>query len=181
MAEALGCDLIRVCLKRHEDIAFARAAADQAAKRGVRLVHQCHTATIFEEVDSILKVLAEIDRPNFGIIYEPANLLLCGQSYAVDSLAKLRPFLMNVYAQNHRLDPEGPEALTTYCRGEVRFHHLDPWEPGGVDFREVFTGLQKIGYDGYFTIHQAQGISTAAEAARFASRCAKFVRSFDPV
>lgn len=180
VAEALGCDLIRVCLKRHEDIAFARVAADQAAKRGIRLVHQCHTATIFEEVDSILKVLAEINRPNFGIIYEPANLLLCGQSYAVDTLARLRPFLMNVYAQNHRLDPHGPEALTTYCRGEVRFHHLDPWDAGGVDFRAVFAGLHEIGYERYFTIHQAQGISTAEEAAQFASRCAKFVRSLDP-
>lgn len=69
-------------------------------------------------------------------------------------LARLRPFLMNVYAQNHRLDPHGPEALTTYCRGEVRFHHLDPWDAGGVDFRGVFAGLQEIGYDGYFTIHQ---------------------------
>ena len=88
---------------------------------------------------------------------------------------------MNVYAQNHRLDPHGPEALTTYCRGEVRFHHLDPWDAGGVDFRAVFAGLQEIGYEGYFTIHQAQGISTAGAAAQFASRCAKFVRSFDPV
>ncbi len=180
VAEALGCDLIRVCLKRREDISFARTASDLAASRGIRLVHQCHTATIFEEVDSILKVLSEINRPNFGLIYEPANLLLCGQSYAADTLARLQPFLMNVYAQNHRLDPHGPETLTTYCRGEVRFHHLDPWDTGGVDFRAVFAGLHKIGYDGYFTIHQAQGISTAAEAATFATRCAKFVRSFDP-
>src|SRR4029079_5934680 len=44
VAEAMGCDLIRVCLKRNEDIPFARTAADEAAKRGIRLVHQCHTA-----------------------------------------------------------------------------------------------------------------------------------------
>jgi len=181
VAEALACDLIRVCLKRHDDIAFARTAADQAAQRGIRLVHQCHTATIFEEVDGILKVLSEIDRPNFGIIYEPANLLLCGQSYGADTLAKLRPFLMNVYAQNHRLDPHGPESLTTYCRGEVRFHHLDPWDSGGVDFRDVFAALHEIGYEKYFTIHQAQGIHTATEAAQFATRCAQFVRSLDPI
>jgi sugar phosphate isomerase/epimerase len=176
VAEALRCDLIRVCLKRREDIPFARSAASEAAQRGIRLVHQCHTATIFEEVDGILNVLAEIDSSNFGLIYEPANLLLCGQSYAADTLSKLRPHLMNVYAQNHRLDPHGPEALTTYCRGEVRFHHLDPWDLGGVDFAAVFAGLKAIEYNGYFTIHQAQGITTAAEAERFATRCAKFVR-----
>jgi sugar phosphate isomerase/epimerase len=180
VAEALDCDLIRVCLKRREDIPFARRAADQAAERGIRLAHQCHTATLFEEVDSILNVLAEINRPNFGLIYEPANLLLCGQSYGADAFARLRPFLMNVYAQNHRLDPLGPESLTTYCRGEVRFHHLDPWDSGGVDFPAVLAGLQAIDYDGYFTIHQAQGITTAAEAIQFAGRCAKFVRSYAP-
>lgn len=177
VAEALGCNLIRVCLKRREDIPFARSAAEQAARRGIRLAHQCHTATIFEEVDGILNILAEIDRPNFGLIYEPANLLLCGQSYATEALVRLRPHLMNVYAQNHRLDTLGLEALTTYCRGEVRFHHLDPWDAGGVDFSAVFAGLKAIDYDGYFTIHQAQGINTAAEAQRFATRCAEFVRS----
>jgi sugar phosphate isomerase/epimerase len=181
VAKALGCDLIRVCLKRHGDIEFARTAADQAAQRGIRLAHQCHTATLFEEVDSILNVLSDINRPNFGLIYEPANLLLCGQSCAADTLARLRPFLMNVYAQNHRLDPLGPESLTTFCRGTVSFHHLDPWDTGGVDFRAVFDGLHAIGYEGYFTIHQAQGITTAAEASRFAGRCAKFVRSFNPI
>lgn len=180
VAEALGCDLIRVCLKRREDIPFARQAAQQAAERGIRLAHQCHTATLFEEVDSMLQVLAEIDRPNFGLIYEPANLLLCGQSYGADTLASLRPFLMNVYAQNHRLDPQGPEALTTYCRGEVRFHHLNPWDAGGVDFPAVLAGLQTIDYDGTFTIHQAQGITTADEAARFATQCANFVRLHVP-
>jgi sugar phosphate isomerase/epimerase len=180
VAAALGCDLIRVCLKRREDIPFARTAADQAADRGIRLAHQCHTATLFEEVDSILNVLGEINRPNFGLIYEPANLLLCGQSYGADTLARLRPFLMNVYTQNHRLDPQGPESLTTYCRGEVHFHHLDPWDASGVDFQAVFAGLSAIDYDGYFTIHQAQGITSPAEAIRFANRCARFVRTHAP-
>ena len=179
VAAELGCDLIRVCLKQRGDIEFAKRAADQAADRGIRLAHQCHTATLFEEVPAMLAVLADINRPNFGLIYEPANLLLCGQSYAADTLQRLRPFLMNVYAQNHRLDPEGPESLPTNCRGTVRFRHLDPWEAGGVDFRAVLAGLQAVGYDGYFTIHQAQGITTAAEASRFASRCAQFVRSFE--
>ncbi|MEE2705889.1 MAG: sugar phosphate isomerase/epimerase [Planctomycetota bacterium] len=177
VAEALGCDLIRVCLKRRDDISFARAAADRAAGRGIRLAHQCHTSSLFEEVEPMLQVLAEIDRPNFGIIYEPANLLLCGQSYAEGTLRKLRPHLMNVYVQNHRLDAEGPETLPTFCRGDVRFHHLDPWEAGGVDFGAVFRGLQAIGYDGFFTIHQAQGIETAEDALAFATRCGEYAEA----
>ncbi|HUE72033.1 MAG TPA: sugar phosphate isomerase/epimerase, partial [Pirellulaceae bacterium] len=174
VAEALGCDLIRVCLKKPEDIPLARTAAIEAAKRSIRLAHQCHTSSLFEEVDGILNVLSQIDQPNFGIIYEPANLLLCGQSYGLDTLGKLCPHLMNVYVQNHRLSPTGTDELPTYCRGPVRFDHLDPWEPGGIDFAAVCSALKQIGYAGTLTIHQAQGITTADAARAFADRCGRF-------
>lgn len=177
VAEALGCDLIRVCLKKPDDVAFARQAADRAAERGIRLAHQCHHSSLFEEVSASLRVLGEIGRPNFGMIYEPANLLVCGQSYGLDTLQALRPHLMNVYVQNHRVDPNGPESLTTYRSGEVRFHHLDPWEEGGIDFAVIASALKAINYQGHFTIHQAQGITTAAGARDFAARCAAYFRS----
>jgi len=177
VAEALGCNLIRICMKKPGDIPFAQTAADQAAERNIRLAHQCHTTSLFEEVEPLLELLRQLDRPNFGIIYEPANLLLCGQAYDLVTLQKLQPYLMNVYVQNHQLDPDGPEALPTFCLGERRFHHLDPWETGGVDFDQVFAGLRGIDYNGYFTIHQAQGIKTAKDATAFASKCAQYVNT----
>ena len=176
VAEALGCDLIRVCLKKDGDIPHARDAADRAADRGIRLAHQCHSSSIFETVDQILANLAVIGRPNFGLIYEPANLMLCGEPYGADTLQKLAPHLMNVYIQNHRLDADGPFSLPTYCRGDVRFHHLPIWETGGVDTTSVFDGLKKIDWHGHFTIHQAEGIETADDARAYAQRCAEFVR-----
>ena len=154
VAESLGCDLIRVCLKTADDIPWATRAADAAAERGIRLAHQCHTTTLFEQVDRSLEVLRQIDRANFGLIYEPANLLLCGEPYDLTALRVLAPHLMNVYVQNHRLDPEGPAELETWCRGPVRFHHLPVWESGGVDFPAVVAALRQIGYDGCLTIHQ---------------------------
>jgi sugar phosphate isomerase/epimerase len=174
VASILGSDLVRICMKQDADIPFARDSADRAAERGIRLVHQCHTSSIFEQVDRMLEVVAEIDRPNFGIVYEPANLMLCDQSYGQDTLERLAPCLMNVYVQNHRLDEGGPESLPTYCRGDVHFHHLPLWETGGVDFAGVFSGLAAIGYDGYFTIHQAEGIETVEDAHRFAAQMARF-------
>lgn len=174
VAEAFGCDLIRICMKKEDDIAFARQAADLAAERGIRLAHQCHTTSLFEEVDQILNVLSEINRDNFGIIYEPANLLLNAQDYGIETLQRLKPHIMNVYVQNHRLDPEGPEVLETFCRGPVRFHHLYLWESGGVDFAQVFRGLNAIDYCGSFTIHQAQGIETSAAATGYVKACREF-------
>ena len=123
----------------------------------------------------MLDLLSAIDRPNFGLIYEPANLMLCSQDYGVEALMRLQPFLMNVYVQNHVLDADGPVALDTYCRGEVRFHHLPLWEKGGVDFEEVFAGLRTLGYEGKFTIHQAEGIDSFEKAVAYAKRCADFV------
>lgn len=177
VAEAFDCDLIRVCMKNETDIAFARQAAELAAERGIRLAHQCHTSSLFEEVDQILDVLKEIDRDNFGIIYEPANLLLNGQDYGVETLQRLAPHIMNVYVQNHCLDPKGPEVLDTYCRGPVRFHHLYLWETGGVDFTQVFQGLRDIEYGGSFTIHQAQGIETLEAATEYVKKCRRFFRN----
>jgi len=178
VAESLNCDLIRVCLKTKSDIKAAQKATDEAAERGIRLAHQLHTATIFEEVDQVLSVLKKIDRENFGIIYEPANLMVNGQSYGVDTVERLAPHIMNVYVQNHCLNPEGADSLETYCRGEVRFDHLPLWEEGGVDFSEVFKALKKIDYDGYFTIHQAQGVRTPEDAAKYINRCQEFVAQY---
>lgn len=154
VAECLGATLIRVCMKREEDIAAAARAADQAAERGIRLAHQCHTNSLFETVDQIVEVLKRMDRPNFGLIYEPANLMLCGQSYGEETLRRLAPWLMNVYVQNHRLAPDGPVCLPTRVRGDVRYHDIPLWSVGGVGFEQVFAGLKAIGYDGYITVHQ---------------------------
>lgn len=154
VATALGCDLIRVCLKTRDDIQRARESAARAAERGIRLAHQCHTTTLFEQIGPMIDVLQEIDRDNFGVIYEPANLMLCGEPYDAAALERLKPYLMNAYVQNHRLDPDGPESLETWCRGVVRFHHIPLWEAGGVDFAASVAGLQAVGYNGYLTVHQ---------------------------
>ncbi|HUG94301.1 MAG TPA: sugar phosphate isomerase/epimerase [Planctomycetaceae bacterium] len=172
VAESLGCDLIRVCLKTRTDIEHARRAANAAAARGIRLAHQCHTTTLFEQVEPSLAALREIGRPNFGLIYEPANLMLCGEPYGEGTLRKFQPWLMNVYVQNHVLDPEGTVELETWCRGPLRFRHIPLWEPGGVNFEQVFAGLRAIGYTGYVTVHQAYAElmgprEAAVESARY--------------
>jgi sugar phosphate isomerase/epimerase len=172
VAEALGCDLIRVCLKTPDDIDHARRAADQAAQRGIRLAHQCHTTTLFERVEPSLGVLRQIGRPNFGLIYEPANLMLCGEPYGAATLRTFEPWLMNVYVQNHVIEADGPVELETWCLGPRRFRHIPLWERGGVDFEQVFAGLRAIGYGGYVTVHQAYAElmgprEAAVESARY--------------
>jgi sugar phosphate isomerase/epimerase len=175
VAEAVGCDLIRVCMKSSADVEPAKRAADLAAERGIRLAHQCHTTTLFEEVEPSIKLLKQINRRNFGLIYEPINLLICDQPYGQKTLEAFAPYLMNVYLQNHRLDPQGPAELETWCLGVRRFHHIPIWEPGGVDFPAVIEGLRAIGYDGFVTVHQAYAELMGPREA--AARSAQYLRS----
>lgn len=176
VAEALGSDLIRICMKTEADIEHAKRAADLAAERGIRLAHQCHIETLFEQVDRSIEVLEEVGRENFGLIYEPANLLMCGEPYDAAVLEKFKPWLMNVYVQNHRLDPEGPEVLGTWCQGPMRFHHIPIWDEGGVEFPTVMEGLQSVGYEGYFTVHQAYAWLMGPREA--AAESIRYLRSF---
>ena len=117
LAESLGSDLIRVCMKKDEDIAFAQKSADEAAERGIRLAHQSHCASLFETVDGSLRVLEEVGRPNFGIIYEPANWFIAGEDYGIDSIRRMEPYLFNFYIQNHRLTPDGVTDVMTWKNG----------------------------------------------------------------
>lgn len=176
VAEALGTTLIRVCLKHDADIAAAARAADMAHERGIRLAHQCHTSSLFERVDDMLDVLARIDRHNFGLIYEPANLLLCGETYGRETLKRLAPHIMNVYLQNHRLGDGGESKLMTRVRGEVTYYDIPLWQPGGIDFDAVFAGLDEIGYDGTITVHQSGAAQTSPEET--AEKCAEFLKRF---
>ena len=174
LAGTLGADLIRICMKGEEDIIHAQRAADEARERGIRLAHQSHTSSLFETVEESLAALKAVGRVNFGIIYEPANLALCGQAYGETTLRAFQPYLFNVYLQNHTPDPDGLQPMTTWSRGRV-MSTLRPLDaPGGIDFESVFGGLRAIGYDGYVTMHQAfGGDMTPEEATR---RTAAFLR-----
>ena len=167
LADQLGADLIRVCMKREEDIGWAQRAADEARERNIRLAHQAHTRSLFETVDGSVRVLRKIDRSNFGIIYEPANWLLSGQKYGSAAIRRVEQWMFNVYVQNCRIRPGGPGRIDTWTQGNVEFDHIGLWEDGGVDFDDVTAGLQRVNYKGYVTVHQAfAGIMSPTDAVR---------------
>lgn len=113
MAKSLRCHLLRVALKHPHQIAWARETAAQAADQGIVLVHQCHTKSLFETVEWIVDTLEQIDHPNFGLVYEPANLEICGEDYGPRTIRRLALWIRNVYLQNQILHvpPSGLESL----------------------------------------------------------------------
>ncbi len=179
LAEALGSKLVRVALRKDEDIVWAQRAADAARERGIALAHQCHNRSLFERIDETLDVLRRIGRANFGLTYEPANLECCGEPYGAQTLRRFAPYLVNVYLQNQRLDPAGQSVMKTWCRGDVPFDQIPLWDNGGIDFAGIMTALAELGYAGYVTVHQA-ALTTPREDADRSARYLRSIGRFEP-
>jgi len=175
LAEALGTDLMRIGMKREEDIVWAQRASDEAGERGIRLAHQSHTLSLFETVEGSLDVLRRVGRDNFGIIYEPANLEQCAEDYGPDTVKAFLPYTFNVYMQNLRLSPDGESHGEAWTRGKFRFDQVPMWEDGGLDFAPAMAVLEESGYDGYVTLHQAA--TPPATTEEFVVETAEYLRS----
>ncbi|MBT5667810.1 MAG: sugar phosphate isomerase/epimerase, partial [Rhodospirillaceae bacterium] len=154
LAEQLDAKLVRVMLHEPSDIEFARHAADEAAERGLTLCQQMHWGSLFETVNGALEVLTAIGRKNFGVTYEPANLLACGDNVDPDSIRRLAPYLVNVYFQNIQLDATSPVTFDTRRKGPVGIRFIPIDAPGGIDLPPLIHTLNDVGYDGWFTVHQ---------------------------
>ena len=155
LADSFGAKLIRICMKKDEDIEWAQKASDEAKERGIRLAHQSHNSSPFETVEGSLRVLKAVGRENFGIIYEPANWYVAGEEYGKNGIEAVQDYIFNVYVQNHRLNPDSEDTVGTWGKGQVPVDHIGIWAEGGVDFDDVFGTLHAIGYSGYVTVHQA--------------------------
>lgn len=154
LAEGLGATLVRVMLQTPDDIPHARRAADEAAERGLSLAQQTHWGTLCESCDDALDLVKTINRPNFGLTFEPANLMACGSEYGPDAIARLAPHLSNVYFQNVRLDPNGTHSFKTRRRGEVKVSYVPLNDPSGIMAEPLIDALVEAGYTGWFTVHQ---------------------------
>ncbi len=177
-AAALGADLMRVGVKSGEDVVWARRAADEAREHGIRLAQQTHTATPFETVAGCREMIERIDRPNFGLILEPANFALCGQDYGPAALTPLGPSVFNVYVQNLRVTDRGDSSVETNA-GPVRYQRLVIGDPAGIDLPRFRDGLTAIDYRGYVTSHQPAlpGVSVHSLCKQVYHALAPFVTS----
>lgn len=154
LTEAMGSTLVRVMMQSEDDIPLTQRAADEAAERGLSLMHISHWGTLFETVDETLETLKAIGRPNVGVAFEPGNLMSCGGPYGPDALARLAPHLVNVFFQNVRLDPTSPIIFHSRNVGPSHLSYVCIDDPAGIDIRPLIETLHEVGYDGWFTVHQ---------------------------
>jgi sugar phosphate isomerase/epimerase len=154
LTERLGGRLVRVMMHGEGDIPHAQRAADEAAERGLTLAHQTHWGTLCETVEGTLETVRRVGRKNFGITFEPANLLAAGEDHGAEAITRLAPHLINAYFQNVRLDPEGGHVFKTRSRGAVPLRYVPLADPVGLSAQSMVQALGRAGYQGWVSVHQ---------------------------
>jgi L-ribulose-5-phosphate 3-epimerase len=99
-----------------------------------------------QEPAANLKVfLQDVDRPNLGINFDPANMILYGTGDPIEALGTLGPHVMSVHCKDGNWPPAGdPDAL-----GEEK-----ALGKGSVDVPAFLQALRRIGYTGPLAIER---------------------------
>jgi len=161
LAEALGCKLI----KTGGDIPWVQRATDYAAEHEITLAGNTHIGTPFETVFATLERLRAINRENYRLIYDPANLFMAQEEYGVETIKKLSNYICYVTVQcPKRISLEQGEDLFQY-KG-FNYGQGLPGEENTPDFLSVLRGLHEIGYEGWVSIVEPR--STTMESRKLA-------------
>jgi L-ribulose-5-phosphate 3-epimerase len=92
---------------------------------------------------TMLRAIKDVDRPNLGVGLDTANLILYGKANPVDAVDIIGPYVRSVHAKDGKW-PTNPDKL-----GEEVIIGK-----GLVNFKQVFTKLQRLGYTGPITIER---------------------------
>ncbi|MCW5977287.1 MAG: sugar phosphate isomerase/epimerase [Bryobacteraceae bacterium] len=109
-----------------------RTCADIAARLGKVVIMEPRVGEAICSVDSLLRLIEHVDRPNFKANFDTAHF--CAQRENVPlALAKLEGRFANIHIADN--DPANTDHL--------------PVGDGIIDWREFFRVLQRMGYNGY--------------------------------
>ncbi|NPV08318.1 MAG: sugar phosphate isomerase/epimerase [Anaerolineae bacterium] len=161
-AAEMDCPRIRIALDEDYDgrAGFERALAE--AKEGLRraeatLRHyqvrgllETHHGSVAESASGARRLLSGFSPETYGVIFDPANMILAGREswwMAVDILGE---YLAHVHVKN----------ISWLRDGDGRWQwHYDTLERGMVDWPEVIRALLATGYDGYLSVEDLCGTS----------------------
>ncbi len=138
-----------------------RKVADLAAGKGVTIGFE----TGQETADLLRRTLEELKRPNLGVNFDPANMLLYDKGDPLRAVETLAPFIRSVHVKDANR-PTTPGAW-----GEEV-----PLGQGQVNIRAFVGALKKIGYRGALCIerevgNQQQRLADVAHGVRYLREC----------
>ncbi len=147
----LGCDTLKTWAK---DVDWIQRICDMLRERGMKLITQTHTGGPFETAALCLDTIKEIDRPNFGLQYDPANFFEAEEDYGEETVVKLGEHIHQLSVQNCRL--AGTEEGSDWEHEERYYKRCVLWDPEGLDYNSVIKGLKAIRFNGYVTFNEAK-------------------------
>jgi sugar phosphate isomerase/epimerase len=117
-----------------------------------------------ESAASLMAFIRDVDRPNIGINFDPANMIMYGTGDPIEALGELAPRVVSVHCKDGEYPPENqPGALGT----EV------PLGRGKVGIPRFLRELDRVGYRGPLAIEREAG---AGERMRDIAAGAEYLR-----
>lgn len=120
-------------------VAATQEVADHNASLGLKLTLETGQETAAHLRDFI----KDVGRPNLGVNFDPANMLLYGNDKPVPAVETLAPWLFNVHAKDGNWPTQSGKL------GEET-----PIGKGQVNFPEFIAKLKKVGYRGPLIIER---------------------------
>ncbi len=166
LAEAMGCDLVRVnpggpspreASEEHWRRAteWVRRAADAAGEWGLRLTMEIHHGALVEDANSALRLLELIGRENVGVTFDPGNMFIAGVDYGPEAVRALGGRIFHLHVKGEkRAPPDDPDAFE--CGGRKFLHTLI--EEGEVDYLPVLRALKEAGFEGFASVETHVGV-----------------------
>jgi sugar phosphate isomerase/epimerase len=103
-----------------------------------------HLETGQEPADVLLRFLADVERDNLFINFDPANMILYGSGQPLPALEQLGRYVRSVHCKDAQWS----------AQPGVTWGHEVPLGDGAVDFEAFLTTLDRIGYSGPLTIER---------------------------
>jgi sugar phosphate isomerase/epimerase len=123
-----------------EALAVTRDVCDHCQGNQQRL----HLETGQESADGLLRFLADVDRPNLFVNFDPANMILYGSGEPIEALRKVGPHVRSVHCK---------DATWAQRPGEEWGAEV-PLGQGDVGMETFLRTLDELGYQGPLTIER---------------------------
>lgn len=148
--QLLQCDVIALHLGfvPHSDsgsdymdvVEVTRELCDHASGNGQNL----HLETGQETADSLLQFIADVDRDNLFVNFDPANMILYGTGEPIDALKKIGGYVRSIHCKDANWSDEPGK----------QWGEETPLGKGQVNMVLYLSTLKSIGYRGPLTIER---------------------------
>lgn len=125
---------------RAEVVRVTQEVCDYCAAIGQRL----HLETGQETAETLLAFMADVERENLFVNFDPANMILYGSGEPLEALQRVGPFVRSVHCK----DAQWAQRPGAEWGREV------PLGEGDVNMEQFLITLHQIGYQGPLTIER---------------------------